>query len=256
MEKRAADIGHELVWVFNNVKPLEGNQSLFIRFKYDVSVNPPDSQISGKWVIGDNRQVEMVTPIYPVFRKDLIRTFHEFEVPADAVAEDGYLAVGFLNDPQLNNTVVIFPPADGLEVLYSADTFLANYIRAVLLIFCRLIFLTCLGIFAASFLSFPVAILLCFVVFLTGTISGFVIESFTTLTGQLGGIYHYFIRPIVELLPRFDKFNPSEFLVNARLLSWAFLGEVVVFMVCIKAALLFVFSLLIFGYREIAKIVV
>ncbi len=42
LEKRAAAVGHELLWEFHNVKPLDPDESLFIRFKYDVSVNPPD----------------------------------------------------------------------------------------------------------------------------------------------------------------------------------------------------------------------
>ena len=41
-EKQAVEVGRDLVWEFNNVKPLDPDQSLFIRCKYDVSVNPPD----------------------------------------------------------------------------------------------------------------------------------------------------------------------------------------------------------------------
>jgi hypothetical protein len=257
--KRAVAVGHELVWEFNNVKPLDSNQSLFIRFKYDVSVNPPDLQVFGKWFAGDDRQfkygVKVQTPIYTSDRKDLIRTFYEIEVPADSVAEDGYLAVGFFNVP-LNNTVVIFPPEDGLEVLYKADTFTANFLRAVLLILFRLIFLACLGILASTFLSFSVAILFCLAIFFTGTISGFCLESFDFLSGNLSSVYSYTVRPIVQLLPQFDKFSPTKFLVPARLLSWSLLAKVVFSLICIKAVLLWLAALLIFSYKEIAKVIV
>ena len=259
LEKRAAVVGHDLLWEFDNVKPLGSGQSLFVRFKYDVSVNPPDLQVYSRWVIGDDRQLKygggIETPIYTLDRKDLIRTFYEIEVPADAVAKDGYLAVGFLNVP-LNNTVVIFPPEDGLEVLYRAGTFTGNFLRAVLLILFRLIFLTCLGILASSFLSFPVALLLCLAVFFTGTISGFVMESFDFMSEGLKGVYFYTLRPIVQLLPQFDKFNPAKFLVPARLLSWSLLAKVTGLMICIKSVLLLLFALLIFSYKEIAKIIV
>jgi hypothetical protein len=257
--KRAVAVGHELVWEFNNVKPLGPNQSLFIRFKYDVSVNPPDLQVFGKWFAGDDRQLKygakVQTPIYTFDRKDLIRTFYEIEVPADSVAEDGYLAVGFFNVP-LNNTVVIFPPEDGLEVLYKADTFTANFLRAVLLILFRLIFLACLGILASTFLSFPVAILFCLAIFFTGTISGFCLESFDYLNRNLSSVYSYTVRPIVQLLPHFDKFSPTKFLVPARLLSWSLLAKVVFSLICIKAVLLWLAALLIFSYKEIAKVIV
>ena len=256
--KRAAVPGQELVWDFHNIKPIDPDQSLFIRFKYDVSVNPPDLLVSGRWTVGDNRQYgpESQTPVYIFDRKDLIRTFHEIEVPPDAVADDGYLAVGFFNVPRLNSTVVIFPPADGLEVLYKADSFAANFVRAALLILVRLIFLACLGTLAASFLSFPVAILFCLVIFFTGTISGFCLESFDYLSKNIGGVYSYTIRPMIQLLPQFDKYNPSKFLVSARLLSWSLLAKVAGFMVCIKAMILLIFALLIFSHREIAKIIV
>ena len=257
-EKRTAVVGQQLLWEFDNVKPLDPNQSLFVKFKYDVSVNPPDLQVYGRWVVGDYRQVrygeKIKTPIYTFDRKDLIRTFYEQEVPADAVAEDGYLAVGFLNVP-LNNTPVIFSP-DGLQVLYEAGTFTANFIKAVLLILFRLIFLASLGILASTFLSFPVAILLSLVVFFTATFSGFCLESFDLLSENLSGLYRYTVRPVILLLPRFDKFNPTKFLVPAQLVGWSLLTRVALSLICIKAVLLLLLALLIFSYKEIAKVII
>ncbi len=259
LRRRAVEVGHDLIWEFNNIKPIGPKQSLFIRFKYDVSVNPPDACVFSRWFVGDYRQVRdatgIKTPIYTFDRKDLIRTFHEMEVPADAVAQDGYLAVGFLNVP-LNNTVVLFPPDEGLEVLYKADTFTANFARAVLLVLVRLVFLACLGMLAATFLSFPIAILLCLAVFFTGTISGFCLESFDFLSENVSGFYYYTFRPIVQLLPQFDMFNPAEFLVPARLLSWFLLAQAAGSMIFIRAVLLLLLALLIFSFREIAKVVV
>jgi hypothetical protein len=258
-EKQAVEVGRDLVWEFDNVKPLDPDQSLFIRFKYDVSVNPPDLQVYGRWVVGDIRQIrygtKRETPIYNYDRKDLIRTFYEFEVPADAVAEDGYLAVGFLNVP-LNNTVVIFPLRDGLEVLYKADTFTANFIRAAVLILFRLIFLAALGILTASFLSFPVAILLSLCVFFTATFGSFCLESFELLSENLSGLYYYTVRPVILLLPQFDKFNPTKFLIHARLLGWPLLATVALSLICIKAVLLLLLALLIFSFREVAKVII
>ncbi len=258
LEKRAASVGSDLLWEFDNVKIFDPNQSLFIRFKYDVSVNPPDLHIYGRWFAGDYRQFQygkFDTPIRQFDRKDLIRTFYEIEVPADVVADDGYLAVGFLNTP-LNNTIVIFPPKDGLELLYKADTFTANFIRAVILIFLRLIFLACLAILASTFLSFPVAILLCLMLFFTGTISGFIIESFEFMNENVINVYNYTMKPLIRMLPQFDKANPAKFLIPARLLSWTLLAKTAAIMVCIKAFLLLLLGLLIFSYREIAKIIV
>lgn len=253
LEKRAAAVGHNLVWKFYNVKVADPNESLFIRFKYDVAVNPPDMSIYSRWGVGDDRPYPPKALIYD--RKDSIRTFHELQVPGRLVAEDGYLSVAFLNPP-LNDTVVIFPPQDGLELLYKADSFTMNYIKAVILILFRLVFLACLGLLASTFLSFPVAILLCLFIFSTGTISTFVIESFDSLGEDMVGVYSYTLKPVMRLLPQFDKFSPNEFLVSARLLTWPFLAKAAGLMVGIKASLLFGLALLIFSRKEIAKITV
>lgn len=256
LAKRAAGVGHSLLWEFENVKPLA--DSMFIRFKYDVSVNPPDSQVWGRWLVGDYQYfkygTQSKTPIYDAVHKHSVRDFHEIEIPAEVVPEHGHLAVAFRNVP-LNSVAIIFPP-DGLEVLYKADSFRNNFIRAVLLILFRLIFLACLGVLAATFLSFSVAILFCFVIFFTASFSGFVIESFSYLSGNINAVYSYSIKLLIQLLPQFDKFNPTEFLVSARLISWSLLAKCALLIVCIKAFLILIFSLVIFSYREIAKITV
>ncbi len=265
LARRAAGVGQPLLWEFKNVEPLAEN--IFIKFKYDVSSNPPDSQVWGRWAVGDYQSfkynTQSKTPIYDETYKHSVRNFHEIEIPAEVVPEHGHLAVAFWNVP-LNSVAIIFPP-DGLEILYKADSFTNNFIRIVLLILLRLIFLACLGILASSFLSFPVSILLCFVIFFTASFSGFVLESFDFLSEDIGAIYSYSLKWVIQLLPQFDKFNPSKFLISANLLSWVDVIKVAVYppwlgldgdMVCIKGALLLLLALVIFRYREIARITV
>jgi hypothetical protein len=176
------------------------------------------------------------------------------EFPADVVPEDGHLAIAFRNVPQ-NQSTVIFP-MDGLEVLYKADSFGANFFRAVLLILCRLIFLACLGLMTSTFLSFPVAVLFCLVLFFTASFSGFVIESFGYLSESVGVVYSYTLKWVIQLLPQFDKFNPTKALVPARLLPWSMLARCAAYMICIKASLVLLLALVIFSLREIARITV
>mgnify|MGYP001565895545 CR=1 FL=1 len=256
LSKRAAGVGEVLSWEFENVRPLA--KSMFIRFKYDVFPNPPDSQVYGRWFAGDNQYIKYgqqpKTPIFDEVYKHAARTFNEVQFPAEVVPESGRLAIAFMNVP-LNDTTVVFPP-DGLEVLYKADSFTANFIRSVLLILFRLIFLACLGVLASTFLSFPVAVLLCLVLFLTASFSGFVIESFDYLSQSIGVIYSYSLKWAIRLLPQFDQFNPTKFIVPARLISWSVLARCALFMVCIKAFLVFVLGLVIFSYKEIARITV
>lgn len=261
LASRSAGPGQVLTWQFKNVKIKSTGPDavFFIRFKYEVSVNPPDMMINSRWEAGDDRDIKLgqmpKTKIYQFIQRDKIRTFHEIEVPADAVPADGYLAIGFVNPPQLNDTVVIFPP-DGLEVLYKADSFSANFVKSVLLLFLRLIFLCCLGIFTASFLSMPTALLLCLIVFATATVSNFIFESFNTLSEGTELVYSFTIKPLLHILPRFDLMNPTEYLVPSRLLSWSYLGWTGFIVICIKSLLLFLLGILFFSLKEIAKIIV
>jgi hypothetical protein len=260
LEKQAVPPGNQIRWQFEDIGPIDPNGFVFVRFKYDVSVNPPDLQIYGRWYIGDDRQLGQVaaaarTPVYVVDQPYSIRTIHEIAVPANAVV-DGYLGVVFENVASLNNTIVIFPTEDGLEILYKADSFGANFVRAALVIFTRLVFLAALGISAATWLSFPVAILLCLVVFFSASISGFILESFDGLEGGIGAMYGLTIRPVLSLLPQFDTLNPSTFMVGGQLLSWQTLAWAAVVLLLIKAMIVWLVGILIFTYKEIAKVTV
>lgn len=255
---RAAVPGQELVWEFENVNPLKDAETLFLKYKYDVSVNPRDLKVSGVWAVGDLRQLEygerVVTPIHEFARTELIRTSYEEKIASGVVAEDGYLAVGFFNPP-VNNTTILFPE-EHFQILYKADTFLANYIKASILLLLRLVLLSCLAIFAASFLSFPVAILLCLAVFTSAHLSGFVMEALTLPSQDVNLLYEYVVKPVIRLLPRFDYFSPSKFIIPAELITWKFLAEAFALLLSLKSFLLIVLTLCIFRFREVAKVVV
>jgi len=79
LERRAVAAAGQIKWEFTNVRPLGTDQFIFIRYKYEVSVTPPDLNVYGRWFIGDDRQYqfgyEMKTPIYVFERKEIVRTF-------------------------------------------------------------------------------------------------------------------------------------------------------------------------------------
>ena len=256
---RAAPPGYVLMWQFENVNLIDENQKLFIRFKYDVSVNPPDLKVYSRWIVGDDRQEYAGTTASVPWdsgpHSDGIRIFHEIQVDGRYVADDGYLAVMFQNLPQLNETVVIFPP-DGLEILYKTTTFEDNFIRACVLIFLRLVFLAALGVLASTSLSLPVAILLCAVIYFSGLAGTFIIDSFYYLNESASIIYTFTVRPIMKMLPQFDKFNPTGFIVSARVITWSILTQAFVSMVLIKSFILWLLSVLIFKRKEIAKVII
>jgi hypothetical protein len=259
IQQQAVPLGTEKVWQFYNVDVAEPNEFIFIKFKYDVAVNPPDLCVYGRWAVGDDRQLgtgaQPKTPIYVADRKDSIRTVHEMAVPASAVS-DGYLGVAFQN-PAINNTLVTFNVDEGIEVLYKAGTFAGNYFRAVLLIFIRLIFLAMLGVSLSTWLSFPVAILVGLVAFVLASLSGFIIESFTALqNGGVAMVYMITLKPVIQMLSQYDANGAATYMTKAQLIAWSTLGWEFLLTVCIQGMLVWLIGVLIFHRKEIAKVTV
>ncbi len=259
LERQAAAVGQEILWEFEDVRPLDSEENIFIRFKFDAASAPVDSSIWGRWVVADYPHFRYGSePEADIFDQPLTHSIgqvHEIYVPASVVPANGHLGVGFINLPA-NETAVIFPLEDGMELLYKADSFTGNFVRAAVLIFIRLVFLACLGTLAGAFLSFPVAILFALVVFLTAAFSGFVTESFDYLGENASGIYDYTLKPVISLLPQFDKYNPTKYLVPARLISWWSVLKATALMVGIKSVLVLIFAIIVFSRRELARITV
>ena len=260
MKAKKVDPGEVKEWEFENVrlKTSDGPDAIFfIRCQYKVTTTPPDEKVFGMWRIGDLRQLRAgtmpTTPIYNVDRAGAIRVDHEFAIPADAIADDGYLGIAFFNNSSLNMTTII--PED-LEVLYQTGGFTENFLRAVLMILMRLIFLAILGISLTTWLSFPVAILVCVSVFFIGLTNGFILEAIDSLGATAGIVYSLTVKPLLWLLPQFDgDYNPNGYIVDGRTIRWTFLATTAMFTLFVKGLLLLVAGMLIFSRREVAKAV-
>jgi hypothetical protein len=140
-----------------------------------------------------------------------------------------------------------------MAVMYQVGTFLNNYLRAILLILFRLIFLGAVSLWATTFLSFPVAVLLCFMIFLMATVSGFLTESFGFLDKDIGKIYDVTIKWMVDLLPKFDRDNPTKFLVGGRFISGALLARAGAVMVGLWGIGSVALGLWIYSKREVGR---
>ena len=260
MKAQKVDPGEVKEWDFENVRvknPDGPNAIIFVRCQFRVTVPPPDETVFGMWRIGDLRQLKiggkMVTPIYNVERRAAVRTAQEFVIPADAIAEDGYLGIAFYNNPALNQTTII--PED-LEVLYRTGSFTENFFRAVLMVLVRLVFLAVLGISLTTWLSFPVAILVCVLVFFVGLTNGFILDAIDSLGATAGIVYSLTVKPLLWLLPQFDgDYNPNSYIVDGRTIRWGFLLMNAVTALLAKGLLVLIAGCLIFSRREVAKAV-
>jgi hypothetical protein len=255
-ESSVAD-GEVKRWTFRNIKPKAGDNYIYLRFKLEASSSPPDNMISGRWVVGDLRQMDNPqkeqTPIYDSYlRRDAIKVSHELKIPSSTVASDGIVNVEFQN--VYNGTTII--PQE-IEVLYRSGSFGANFFKANLLILVRLFFLTALGVALTTWLSFPVAFFVAVVIYITGSVHGFIFEAIDDLGTQAGIVYALTVKPLLYIMPSFDgDSTPAAMILSARMISWLYIFKMFAITAVIKGGAMLGLGALIFNKREVAKVTV
>ncbi len=157
------------------------NRPLTLRAKFMTALPGSSQTYLGFWEIGPpNGQRYRPEP-----SSLSAETFHDFLVPPGLIADDGTLSVDFRN---YNDTALLFPLDEGLEVLYPEGGFGGSYLRGLGIILCWLALLAAVGLASASFLTFPVAafvsLSLLIIGFSTGTLKQ-VIEE-----GGVSGVNH------------------------------------------------------------------
>ena len=246
--------GESRVWRFENVRPTNPDDVLFVQYKLE-SVSPGVETLYSEWAVGDNRAAmqDIKTRVGTYKSSDAVRTVQEFNFPTELISidDDAYVSV-VLHNPFANGTTIV---AKEVKLLYRAGSFAGNYTRVMLVILTRLIFLAALGVSVSTWLSFPVAILICVVVFFTGTVNGFIVEAIGMLGKELTLVYYFTIKPMLWLLPVFDgEFNPTPYMVSGEFLKWSTLGRIFAITGFVKSSVLILLGMLIFHKREIAKI--
>jgi len=191
-------------WIVSGVPKFDG--LLLIRFRHYAEGGPHNHDIRGQFKINESGQPMADTGI-TTFRAGKL---HTFGVPAGVVRDDGTVEIRYSNYDR-QGVAALFPFEDGLQVMYPAAGLGQNFIRVGSLIFLRLAFIAIVGIFASTFLSFPVALLFSLVVFMVGHLADFI---FTDLIRDL-----YIFG--TSLVPPGTPLNPFD-LVIRRILYYFF----------------------------------
>ncbi len=245
-------------WTWARRKALLAGQPLYLRVKFNAADKSPSGTFEGRWQVGVPRK----TPLWHSEAMSLAPdTFHEFEVPA-YYDEKGVLTVAFAN---VNNTALLFPLEDGLEVLYRQGGFGLNFVRGLGIIFCWMALLAALGLAAASFLSFPVAAFLSLGVLTlalsSGTISNAVSEGtlmgFNSETGRPGHsavdvVAIPVFRAVLGLINLAKNFSPIDSLSTGRSVSWEELAQAFGQIVLLLGGCLGLLGIIVFSRRELA----
>ncbi|MCD6388712.1 MAG: hypothetical protein J7L69_04815, partial [Desulfobulbaceae bacterium] len=170
-----------------------------------------------------------------------------------AVSAQGDLYVYYRNRTPQHNITVLYPPDTGIEALYVAGSFEGNFIRSILMIYLRLLFLGAFGIAIGAWLSFPVAVLLVLMVYVTGLANEFIGDA---LVWDAGNTLRTVLTPIVSIFPKFATYDPVPQIEKGRMVSWQLFWECSFFMVLLKGGVIALFGYLVFRFRELARIIV
>jgi hypothetical protein len=238
---------------FLHDKPLQ------LRVKFNSAQKSPSGTFVALWQVG----VPGKTPYQRLEPMSLAPdTFHEFQIPANLFDDQGVLTVLFVNR---NDTSLLFPLADGMEVLYPEGGFALNFARGLGIIFCWMALLAALGLMAASFLTFPVAAFFSLAVVVMVLSSGTLAEAVDAGTvvggnGETGVMGH---SPVdMVLIPLFKAFltvinlvkvfSPVDALSSGRSISWTELGTAFGQIVLLLGGIIGGIGILLFNRRELA----
>ena len=235
------------------------NRPLQLRIKFNSADKSPSGTFAGLWRVGVPQKTSLWQSEPMSLAPD---TFHEFPVPPNLFDENGLLTVTFLNP---NNTALLFPLEDGLEVLYREGGFGLNFVRGLGIIFCWMAALAALGLASASLLSFPVAAFLSLTVLMialsTGTLAGAVEEgsigNYNAEKGRHGAtpvdwVVIPMFRALLWLVNLAKEFSPIEFLSTGRSITWSQLGLAFGQIVLMLGGVIALIGIAIFTRRELA----
>ena len=176
--------------------------------------------------------------------------------------ENGVLTITFIN---ANNTALLFPLGEGMEVLYREGGFGLNFARGLSIILCWMALLSAIGLAAASFLSFPVAAFFSLgiltMAFSTTTLTNVVSEGSIMArdseTGKISSsvadvVVVPFFAVALKVINLARGFSPVDSLSSGRSISWAELGLAFSQIVLLLGGFFAVVGIIGFNRRELA----
>jgi hypothetical protein len=230
-----------------------------------VKFNAAEKSTSGTFILGWQVGQPPATPVWPMPEPLSLApdTFHEFQIPPDLFDKDGVLTIACFN---LNNTTLLFPAADSLEVLYPVGGFAANFARGLGIILCWMGLLAAIGLAAASFLSFPVAAFLSLGVLTVSLCSGTLASvastgAYWTYNSERGpsgavlvdSIMVPLFRGALWLVNLAEDFSPIDALTMGRTIPWGTLGVAIAQIVLLLGGIAALIGIAAFSRRELAS---
>jgi hypothetical protein len=208
------------------------DSSMTLRYRFYIMGNDDHEVFTAIFRFNDDQATDRIRNYVPT-------QAHVLPIGTDLIQDDGTIKLDILNayvPPEEGQGALNFE-MDGLELLHKVANFEGNYFRAILMVWIKLAFLSALGICCATFLSFPVACLTSFTVFVAGMLGPFVADSLGSyampewsrippdeILARVRWIFTWLVRSlayvIVYMLEAFGEYQPAQNLVEGRLIPW------------------------------------
>lgn len=235
------------------------DRPLYLRIKFNSADKSSSGTFGGVWAVGVPQKTALWRSEIMSLAPD---TFHEFPIDPNLFDENGVLTIQFFNG---NDTALLFPLDEGLEVLYREGGFGLNFMRGLGIIFCWMALLAALGLAAASFMSFPVAAFCALgvltLVFASGTMANAVSEgtiaNYNAEKGTKGSspadvVVIPTFRAVLKVISLARNFSPIDSLSTGRSVTWSQLGLAFAQIVLLLSGCLGAFGIFVFNRRELA----
>ena len=117
------------------------------------------------------------------------QTTHTIDIPTEAIDDKGVLRLTIANKNLVlpgatRPTTIALVPGKGLELLERIGSFGQNYLKCLFVVWLKLAMIAAVAITSATFLGFPMAVLLSLMIFISAFGSGFVGDSLELYTGM------------------------------------------------------------------------
>lgn len=187
--------------------------------------------------------------------------------PEDNRSGKGSIEIEYTNLDE-EGVAALFPYDEGIQVMYPEAGLGANYFRAGVVILAKLAFIAVMGLFASTFLSFPVAVLLTLVVFMVGQMADFMIKGVIDAMYVFGSsmvepgtppvwgdvALRTVLKIFFHLFPNFVPFDVVSELSGGQLITISTIGVVPCILLAAKGVALAVLGWYIFRRRELAAL--
>jgi hypothetical protein len=257
-QRRSAPPSGSVTFAFEGIElPDRTNGKVYIRYYQDVNPTPPDYSLVNEWYFGPHPDVLLTEQPFRNYGE--IRKVHDFPIEAAKVSENGELYVTYKNISGPITVTYKLPTrlqkVHGIEALYVGGSFESNFLRGLLSMFLRLLFLGMLGVAAGGYLSLPVGLLLVLMVFIMGLSSGFLVEAINwqlATTREMTSVS----KIIMLMFPQFGTYDPVPLIERGKMVEYSILGKCLFIMLFIKGGVAVFVGYLLFRFRELARVIV